>query len=82
MASAEYVYGRILALREQGAGILLLSSHLDEVLGLADRIMVLYHGRVVGELPNAPKLDKTLVGEYMLGVRDDFHKGGEIAEQE
>jgi general nucleoside transport system ATP-binding protein len=72
IASAEYVYRRLLELRAQGTGILMLSSNLDEIVGLSDTILVLYHGRVVGALDNRIKVDKELVGEYMLGVRDDF----------
>jgi simple sugar transport system ATP-binding protein len=72
IASAEYVYQRLLELRARGTGILMLSSNLDEIVGLSDTILVLYHGRLVGSLDNRQKVDKELVGEYMLGVRDDF----------
>ena len=41
-----YVHGRLLEARENGAGILLISEDLDEVLALADRIAVVYRGRL------------------------------------
>ncbi|MCS7107617.1 MAG: ABC transporter ATP-binding protein [Acidilobaceae archaeon] len=49
VVSAEKVRGEILRFRERGA-VLLISSDLDEVLELSDRIVVLFEGRVVGEL--------------------------------
>jgi general nucleoside transport system ATP-binding protein len=76
--SSQFVYEKILALRAAGAGILLLSSNLDELVGLADTIVVLYRGRVVAELANeheAPRQLKERIGEYMLGLRDDFAPG-------
>lgn len=74
VASTQFVCEKMLELREQGAGILLFSSNLDELLGLADMILVLYRGRVVAHLKNDHKLDKEIIGEYMLGIRED---GGE-----
>jgi len=61
----------MLELRERGAGVLLISSNLDEILGLADTILVMYRGRIVGRLENAEAVSKEVIGEYMLGLRDD-----------
>ena len=72
VASSEFVYEKILEARAGGAGVLLISSNLDEILGIADTIAVMYRGRVVAVLPNAGGLSKELIGEYMLGLRDDF----------
>ena len=74
IASTEFVHGRILAARERGAAILLVSANLDEVLALADRVSVMYRGRLVCSLPNAPGLDRITLGEYMLGVREDTRR--------
>jgi simple sugar transport system ATP-binding protein len=73
IASSQFVYEKMLELRERGAGVLLISSNLDEILGLADTILVLYRGRVVGRLENTDTLSKEIIGEYMLGLRDDSH---------
>jgi len=73
IASSQFVYERMMELRDQGAGVLLISSNLDEILGLADTILVVYRGRVVGHLKNNGELSKELIGEYMLGLRDDSH---------
>jgi ABC-type uncharacterized transport system ATPase subunit len=51
MAAVEFTYHQLLELREQGKGVLLVSSDLDEVLRLSDRVFVMYRGRLVGPLP-------------------------------
>ena len=48
--ATEYVRGEILARRAAGAAILLVSEDLDELLALADRLVVLYEGRIVGRM--------------------------------
>ncbi len=72
VASSQFVYEKILEAREGGAGVLLISSNLDEIMGIADTIAVMYRGRVVAVLPNENGLSKERIGEYMLGLRDDF----------
>ena len=47
----EFVHRRIVAERDNGAAVLVVSTELDEVLGLADRIGVMYRGRIIGEVP-------------------------------
>lgn len=69
--SSEFVYKKILKLREQGSAILLLSSDLQEILALADRVVVMYRGRIAADLANK-EITKELIGEYMLGIRDDY----------
>jgi len=51
VGACEYVASQLAALRADGAGVLLISEDLDELLGLCDRIVVLFSGRVIGELP-------------------------------
>ncbi len=67
-ASAEFVYDRILALREKGSAIVLLSSDIDEILTLSDRIAVLRKGRLAGSLPNGPEVTREGLGSLMLGL--------------
>ncbi len=74
VASSQFVYEKILEMREQGTAVLLISSNLDEILALADTIVVMYRGRVVCQLSNSETLDKELIGEYMLGLRDDYRE--------
>lgn len=65
--STEFVYGRILERRRQGAAILLLSEDLDELLLLCDRIAVLYRGRMVGTLRRG-EFDRYQIGRLTSGV--------------
>jgi simple sugar transport system ATP-binding protein len=66
VGAIEFVHRQILAARDDGKAVLLVSLELDEVLSLADRILVIYEGRIVREF--APS-DATaeLVGLYMTG---------------
>ncbi len=82
IASSQFVYERMLELRARGAGVLLISSNLDEILGLADTILVMYRGRVVGRLENTEAVTKEIIGEYMLGLRDDSEPVGAAAPSE
>jgi general nucleoside transport system ATP-binding protein len=50
VGSMEFVHRRIVAERDRGAAVVLVSTELDEVLGLADRIGVMYRGRIEGEV--------------------------------
>jgi simple sugar transport system ATP-binding protein len=47
VGSIEYVHGRLIEMRDNGLGILLISSELDEILSLSDTIIVMYRGRIV-----------------------------------
>jgi len=66
IGAIEFIHSRILELRSSGAGILLISSELDEVLKLADRILVLFRGRVVGSFPRAEFVERK-IGLLMSG---------------
>ncbi len=76
VASSEFIYEKILEIRRQGVAVLLISSNLDEILALADTVVVMYRGRVAGRLPNDRELSKEEIGEYMLGLRDDSRGEG------
>ncbi|MDR2419317.1 MAG: ATP-binding cassette domain-containing protein [Treponema sp.] len=73
VAASNAVYERMTELRQKGVAILLLSSNLDEIIAMADRVLVLYRGGIVAELDTRP-LDaslRELIGAYMLGLRRD-----------
>jgi general nucleoside transport system ATP-binding protein len=65
VGSIEYVHRRIVEARDQGAAVLIVSSELDEVLALADRIAVMFRGRIVGERPG--DADRDEIGLLMAG---------------
>lgn len=67
LGAIELIHKRILELREQGAGILLISSELDELLKLSDRIYVFFEGRTVAEFARAD-FDRMRIGAAMTGV--------------
>jgi simple sugar transport system ATP-binding protein len=50
IGAIEFIHRQLIELRDRGVAILLVSAELDEVLGLADRVMVMYQGRIVGEV--------------------------------
>jgi simple sugar transport system ATP-binding protein len=50
IGAIEFIHRRLLALRDAGAALLLVSVELDEILALADRILVMHEGRIVGEM--------------------------------
>ena len=50
VGATEQVHERLLRLREEGAGILLVLTELEEILALSDRIVVIYEGRLMGEV--------------------------------
>ena len=51
VGATEYIHQALLTDRDAGAAILLISTELEEILVLSDRIVVLYEGRIVGEVP-------------------------------
>jgi len=67
VGSIEYVHGRLVSARDAGAAVLLISAELDEVLALADRIVVMYRGRLVGPF-DAGALTREQIGLLMAGV--------------
>ena len=68
LAAADNLYRRIEAAKARGSAILLVSSNLDEILGLADGIIVLHAGRVQARMINSPDISREDLGALMLGL--------------
>ncbi len=66
VGSIEYVHARIVEKRDAGAAVLIVSSELDEVVGLSDRVVVMFGGRIAGEFDPATATT-TEIGLAMLG---------------
>lgn len=66
VSAVEAVYRQIRAAARRGVGVLLISSELDELLAVADRVAVLYRGRLVGERP-AEMSERGAIGALMSG---------------
>jgi general nucleoside transport system ATP-binding protein len=67
VGAIEFVHRRLVAERDEGRGVLLVSFELDEILSLSDRILVLYEGRIVGEY--TPDVSEEELGIAMTGGR-------------
>ncbi len=69
IGATEFVHQQILAQRDGGTGILLISTDLEEIFALSDRILVIFEGEIIGELPSdRSQVEK--VGLMMAGKRD------------
>ena len=68
IGAIENIHRQILAQRDEGKAILLISLELDEIIGLADTIGVMYNGEMLNIAP-AETLSANQVGEYMMGVK-------------
>ncbi len=66
VGSIEFIHNQLVAERDRGAGVLLVSAELDEVLGLSDRVAVMFDGRIVAVLPIA-EATRERVGLLMAG---------------
>jgi simple sugar transport system ATP-binding protein len=66
VGSIEFVHKTLIEEREKGAGVLLVSVELEEVMALADRILVIYRGKIQGELDAATATEEE-VGILMAG---------------
>jgi simple sugar transport system ATP-binding protein len=67
VGSIEYIHKQIIKKRDEGTAVLLVSSELDEILALSDRIAVMYKGQIMGIL-NAKKANKEDLGLLMAGI--------------
>ncbi len=67
IGAKQEIYQLIAELAEQGKAVLLISSELPEVLCLADRILVMHHGRITGELNNGPDVTQEQIMELAAG---------------
>ncbi len=67
VGSIEYIHKRLIEKRDEGSAVLLVSTELDEIMELSDRIAVMYRGRIVDILP-ASEVTKEMVGLLMAGI--------------
>lgn len=73
VGAIEYIHSQIVAQRDTGKAVLLVSLELDEVMALSDRILVMYEGEIVGELdPDTTTIEE--LGLYMAGAKREGSK--------
>ena len=70
VGAIEYIHKQLVAQRDAGKAVLLISLELDEVMDVSDRILVMYEGEIVGEL-DPKKTDENELGLYMAGAKRD-----------
>ncbi len=68
IGAIEFIHGQLVAMRDEGKAILLVSVELDEIMSLSDRILVMFNGAIVGEVVQADADERTL-GLMMAGER-------------
>ena len=68
VGAIEYIHKQLVAQRDEGKGVLLISLELDEVMNVSDRILVMYEGEIVGEFdPKTTTVEE--LGLYMAGAK-------------
>ncbi len=67
VGSIEYIHSQILKRRDEGVAVLLVSTELDEIMQLSDRIAVMYRGKITATV-SAEEATKELIGLLMAGV--------------
>ncbi len=77
VGAIEHIHAQIVNERDQGHGVLLVSLELEEVMGLSDRILVIYEGEIVGEL-DPKKTTPEELGLYMSGAKRQENIGKEV----
>ena len=70
IGAIERIHSLLIELRRQRTSILLISSDLDELFGLSDRILVLYEGLLQKEIPKS-EFDPAKVGRAMVGAKNE-----------
>ncbi len=70
VGAIEFIHSRLREARADGKAILLVSAELNEVLALADRVAVMYRGKMTKVMPASEATEESL-GEYMMGTRSD-----------
>jgi simple sugar transport system ATP-binding protein len=74
VGAIEFIHKRIIEQRDAGKAVLVISNELDEIMGLSDRILVMFHGEIVGEL-SAKEATEDELGLFMAGAKRNTPKG-------
>ncbi len=80
VGSIEYIHSQILRRRDDGVGVLLVSTELDEIMQLSDRIAVMYRGQIVAVVP-AAEATKEYIGLLMAGIPPEKARGNGSAQK-
>jgi len=75
IGAIEFIHQQLVQLRDAGCAVLLVSVELDEILSLSDRILVMFEGRIVGEVDGA-KADTRTIGLMMANAFEKEEQTG------
>mgnify|MGYP000903408852 CR=1 FL=1 len=70
----EFIHKQIVRMRDEGSGVLLVSTELDEILSLSDRIAVMYAGQII-DIVDAADATRESIGLLMAGIRNGVKEG-------
>ena len=68
VGATEFIRKELIALRDKGDSVMLISSDLNEILGLSDSLIVVYEGKIAAYFPEAAQVTEAQLGAYMLGI--------------
>jgi simple sugar transport system ATP-binding protein len=68
VGATEFIRKQLVALRDKGCAVLLVSSDLNELFGLSDRLLVMYGGKFAACFTDPSLIDEQTLGRYMLGL--------------
>jgi len=68
IGAIEFIHNQVLKMRDEGTAVMVISSELSEVVGLSDRVLVMYHGEIVGSF-RSDDVSFNELGLYMSGVK-------------
>ena len=69
VGASEFIRRRLVESRDAGNGVILVTSDLNEVLGLSDSLLVMYEGKIVAYIKDTSRITEEELGTYMLGIR-------------
>lgn len=76
VGAIEYIHSRLLEQRAAGKAIILISTELDEILSLSDRVAILNGGQIIGEM-TGDEIDMDVLGLMMAGRKPDYCESNE-----
>ena len=68
VGATEFIRQRLVQMRDEGKGVIVISSDLNEVLGLSDSLIVMYEGKIAAYIKDVSKMTEEQLGVYMLGI--------------
>ena len=78
VGASEFIRKSLIDMRDEGCTVFLVSSDLNEVLGLADRLLVMFEGRIAAYFSDTKDVTEEKLGRYMLGI--DRQSADEVRE--